>query len=308
MLCARYLEARYFDSVYYRYSLINVIKFQISSNSNYPSYICSICLGMLDVTYKFVQRFQISDIILKKYFQSHEEENENFTLTSGKSPQNNATVELIAGSNKYDVKDIVVVEYENEPVKYDGFLKNLGTEVSVSFARKDKTPSDSKKVIMTNSMSIIKHNKEVTDEVIANDQPRDDCVKKTVSTDESFPCRYCGKIFLYRKYLTRHVRLIHLKRDVNQTFLCQICGWLAKTKSGLYHHTESKHKERKFECKQCGKKYISVGHLRQHEMVHENDRTHLCSICGKGKSIHLIVDCFSDLFLFFVQDLITPMP
>lgn len=247
------------------------------------------CLSLLNLSYKLILQFEKSQTVLDDYFQicglktkeqvnQHDQKNveENCECTP-------IPVELIAGENRYDVKDLIIVVEENEePQQYDGFLKNLGTEISASFVNdRLKNSKKNQADAIVNSISIIKKNKTLENGNVLEEQSRD-FFKIKQPKCKLVTCRNCDKTFPTKKHFSRHLRQVHYRKSTEQSLLCQQCGWLAKSQSGLYHHIMSKHKERKFECNECGKKFLSLGHVEQHKVAHMNIRSHLCNICGKS--------------------------
>lgn len=77
-------------------------------------------------------------------------------LENKEEPKGELTVQLIAGNNRYNVEDVLIIE-ENKKEKdtFDGFLKNLGTEISACFVSKNE-PKKKKPLNITSSVSIIK--------------------------------------------------------------------------------------------------------------------------------------------------------
>lgn len=247
---------------------------QLTADGNYPSYVCSMCLSMLNLSYRLIVQFEKSQKLLEKYFTKHglknnrqiRPENESEEINRHEEPSD-APVELILGENKFDVKDILIIEDEKQDDnQFDGFLKNLGTEISASFVKSKSQKSKPNVVKDNHSVTIIKKN-------------------VTADKDNFSSGNIRGLLKANRKTIIRTINRKQLPKQVqqnNHSFLCQFCGRLFKTKSAFYHHTVAKHQDRKFECEECGKKYLSAGHLRQHNLVHTNVRSHLCNICGKS--------------------------
>lgn len=261
-------------------------------DTNYPTYVCSMCLSLLNLAYKLISQFENSQNVLDKYFVTHGLKNsEHIEIESEKVSENQeipaVPVELITGQNKYDIKDLIIVVEENEePPYYDGFLKNLGTEISASFVKGKVNKSKQNQTKINNSVSIFKKSISSDKENVLVEKGDHfvEVNKQTVpkrKVASIIKCIICEKIFPTKRRLSRHVRQVHVK-STEQSLLCQQCGWLAKSRSGLYHHVVSRHKERKFECNECGKKFLSLSHAAQHKVVHTNIRSYLCNICGKS--------------------------
>ena len=76
-----------------------------------------------------------------------------------------------------------------------------------------------------------------------------------------FPCPKagCRKKFKYKIEFQQHIRSVHQ----------------------VHPKTSSINGKRKYQCKTCGKKLKTKWNLRQHELVHEQERPFPCDVCGK---------------------------
>lgn len=101
------------------------------------------CISILKMSYKFVTQFEATQHKLKKktgIFPTYgppqsDQLIEDYNLTNGK--EDDAPVEIIFGEQKFNLKDLLIVEEpEKEYCNFKGFLKNLGQEVSATFADK----------------------------------------------------------------------------------------------------------------------------------------------------------------------------
>ncbi|KAJ8956512.1 hypothetical protein NQ318_019230 [Aromia moschata] len=132
-------------------ALEKVVAKKVLESGELPQYICPICVSMLKMTFKFVCQFEETQKkLMKKLGKSTDEllkdgPSHGVKSDMSDSDQKNdlATVEIIYRENKFDLKNVIVVEEENEEeTNYRAFLKNLGQEVSASFARKSKRKPD----------------------------------------------------------------------------------------------------------------------------------------------------------------------
>ncbi|XP_050101353.1 transcription factor Ouib-like [Anopheles aquasalis] len=98
------------------------------------------------------------------------------------------------------------------------------------------------------------------------------------SDERPFACDVCGKQFKLRRDLTMHVESAH----EGKIFKCTLCEVEFRWRKGLQRHM-LRHKGTAFkhQCQTCGKKFISPGKLREHQMKHTGDRLR-CEICGAG--------------------------
>lgn len=68
-----------------------------------------------------------------------------------------------------------------------------------------------------------------------------------------FQCVYCAKIFLRKKNLLSHVRVIHPKSPV--VFECDICGQTYTRKHSLYVHMRNGDHQTSWQCEFCSAKF-----------------------------------------------------
>ncbi|XP_013789347.1 gastrula zinc finger protein XlCGF57.1-like [Limulus polyphemus] len=91
-----------------------------------------------------------------------------------------------------------------------------------------------------------------------------------------YSCWKCGKMFLVKKKLTRH---LHCHSE-QKKFSCENCGKAFKEKGSLSKHYET-HYHQNIPCEMCGKQYKSNRTLLKHMQTHKNSN-HNCEICGKN--------------------------
>lgn len=267
-------------------ALGRVVKKEIVLDPTYPMYICGLCCSFLNLAYKFVVDYEKSEAVLKEHFNLGD---------FNDALKTEATVEIISANGRFDANDLVIVEEEDDkPEGFDGFLRNLGTEVSAFFVENDEEQVKKKKTIDVYDVTIRQlstKNIEVRNEegVSSEEAIMEITDKKPTETTEiinkgdkkvenSNQCEICSKTFKKKLYLLRHIRQIHTKPD---SCLCQICGYLAENKQRLQYHLAAKHNGRQFTCEYCEKNFISKGHLQTHMQSHKNARTYLCTVCGK---------------------------
>ena len=96
----------------------------------------------------------------------------------------------------------------------------------------------------------------------------------------TFVCNICGKVYESKSGLFTHHKYEHEKKEIPKPFICTECGAGFQHKSALKTHTRSH--EEKTPCPQCGMKVRKVKlHI---EAVHTPDemKKHQCQDCGKG--------------------------
>ena len=111
--------------------------------------------------------------------------------------------------------------------------------------------------------------------------------------DQRSECETCGKTFFDSYKLKRHEQ-IHAKITKITQFICTFCGKEFTRQFSLdrhlKHHTGEM--EKKFECKDCDKRYFYAAELKVHERKHLqpekiNAKLEECDICGK-KVAHMM--------------------
>ncbi|XP_063912581.1 zinc finger protein 415-like [Zophobas morio] len=297
------------------FDMLERVTFQkVILSSKFPSKLCQMCLSFLKIAYEFQEQFYSSQNLLGKVTEEVPVEKSEICCNrkesvSEKPPTEErpvVAVELIYGDNKFDLNDVLIVEDEKrDKISYDGFLKNLGSEVSAKFIHKhasrvhnDENCDDSVEVILINrndtksdetpivenfkpnntqcdkiDPACLKVNKYPNECKVVIQDARTDAVIKTL-----YECPVCTKPFATLSDLETHVDSKHTTQNF---FMCEQCGHMAQTRSQLYHHMV-KHKGKRFHCNFCDKKYDSISHLKVHLDVHKNERRHLCYHCGKS--------------------------
>lgn len=97
-------------------------------------------------------------------------------------------------------------------------------------------------------------------------------------TEESFPCETCGKIYKTRDYLINHVRALHMERRYNCDF--PGCGKRFPVSNKLKIHRKIHFDMRDCVCKTCGMSFISNDRVLRHiRTVHMQVR-YGCDIPG----------------------------
>ena len=90
-------------------------------------------------------------------------------------------------------------------------------------------------------------------------------------------CEHCFQSFCRNDELKRHIENIHCPESKNH--VCEACGIVMKTKSGLISHWNVKHGNVKFKCTFCEKVYGTKANQERHEKRHQGKRQ--CENCGK---------------------------
>lgn len=129
-------------------------------------------------------------------------------------------------------------------------------------------------------------------------------------TQKKSCCDHCGKIYLTKPELRRHIEYVHegvtfecdlcnrkLAGKVNLVkhmksvhgvgyagrVLCDICGKSFKTRASRKSHIKSVHQKiKKAECSDCGLLFQTKASLQKHQHTHTNTRPFNCHLCQTG--------------------------
>lgn len=90
------------------------------------------------------------------------------------------------------------------------------------------------------------------------------------SDEKPFICEVCNRGFRRKYDMKRHVQLIHKMQ--------------ATEESRIYttRQANSDHNQTMFDCTVCQKQFTCLSHLRNHEVVHSEERPFKCSFCDKA--------------------------
>ena len=91
-------------------------------------------------------------------------------------------------------------------------------------------------------------------------------------------CPHCEKQFNFEIELKNHVDHKHELK-----LLCDQCEFKTYRKYTLYKHTLIHHMDKKEHiCNICGLSFKLATYLRNHQVVHSDERNFKCDECGKG--------------------------
>lgn len=96
------------------------------------------------------------------------------------------------------------------------------------------------------------------------------------------PCEHCEKIFDNKRYLQKHIRLVHTTTGVD--VVCPQCDKTFKNQHRLNVHVQRVHTHRDdvdHECSVCQKSFASAFGLKNHMTLHERSLTDIvsCHVC-----------------------------
>ncbi|XP_035713657.1 zinc finger protein 264-like isoform X1 [Folsomia candida] len=90
-----------------------------------------------------------------------------------------------------------------------------------------------------------------------------------------FPCTFsgCGKTYLSRRAVSRHVKAEHAKNPVR--FPCTLCAKEFKHKPHLELHISTHTTEKPFKCSTCGRGFVRIHGMQQHQGLFVSQVTHV---------------------------------
>ena len=109
--------------------------------------------------------------------------------------------------------------------------------------------------------------------------------------NKQFECEYCFKVFTTKYIHDNHLKREHAGQSSNSAMeeghKCETCGKRYLNKSGLKRHLKEAHGENRFECKECGQ-FFPVKHSLERHVAHVHHPTrHTCPICKDVSVVHL---------------------
>ncbi|KAJ6639654.1 Zinc finger protein [Pseudolycoriella hygida] len=114
--------------------------------------------------------------------------------------------------------------------------------------------------------------------------------------NDNVKCYICGKIYVRREYLKKHLKLIHNVTDAdynvyerideaNKTtkpLLCHSCGESFVLKHVFKKHIEHHERGSLLSCDYCDIKLVDKSSVERHMVLHTGQRNYKCIFCAKG--------------------------
>lgn len=167
-------------------------------------------------------------------------------------------MEIVLG--KFDIKDLVVVEDEDESQDFSGYLQNLGTEITATLAN---------------------HNTAKT--VKLADEPKV-MIIESIQLNKPAPTK-ANKRKQVLALLKQSREQTRRGRKKMETRMCDKCGFTTRDRTIFYRHKVRKHDQnaKHISCPHCDKKFFGRGHMEEHvAVIHRNEQNHMCTVCGKS--------------------------
>ncbi|KAL0272773.1 UNVERIFIED_CONTAM: hypothetical protein PYX00_005620 [Menopon gallinae] len=130
---------------------------------------------------------------------------------------------------------------------------------------------------------------EVSDYDAGEGQGADDSGEMEVEKEgqNSFACETCGKLFKTKRYLTKHMKATHKETPAAEAKKCGLCPNVYKTRANLEKHYAKEHLNNQVECPVCHTSVHSKKletHLKSRhgvKMEVENEEKYKCKFCEK---------------------------
>lgn len=119
----------------------------------------------------------------------------------------------------------------------------------------------------------------------------------TESAQKIFLCEFCGESFESNENLQDHLKQkcemkpnsepdisveseVESVETVESEMACDKCGLTFKNRTSFNHHLQHRHKEERYHCEDCGKKFNNPKLLMDHQ-CNTNRLGHECAYCSK---------------------------
>lgn len=118
----------------------------------------------------------------------------------------------------------------------------------------------------------------------------------------SFVCEECGKTWATKQQLQKH-QLMHIEA---RPFQCSDCSKCFKDSTSLKKHLEI-HSNISFECLLCGQRSSTRYTLREHMLVHSDEKRYKCQYCGNTFKRYKTLKVKNFSFIWFYNFLPNPI-
>lgn len=226
------------------------------------------------------------------------------------SDDTKAPVEIIVGNEKYDFKDLVIVENDQqEDIDFTGFLKNLGKTVSASFVNKEELQIKRKRNEEEPMVMLEKINKineaqiKITYDInydlgkqyerqiyfkdlgIINPTQLDE--ELVVSAlNKQFECCICNKVYSNETRFKTHIatcgkQAYKLIASNPNYFACTTCNKTFRELELLKCHIKTMHGIKEISCGICNISFPNKKRYVYHKFTRHCEKNYICDVCGK---------------------------
>ena len=105
------------------------------------------------------------------------------------------------------------------------------------------------------------------------------------------PCDFCDLTFSLVRELKRHIQSVHRAKP---PIVCIHCSTVCRSQKTLITHLKAVHNDfengLKFSCAVCGKRFLKLSSLEDHQVRHESVRHFACMYCPKRCAIKQDLD------------------
>lgn len=102
-----------------------------------------------------------------------------------------------------------------------------------------------------------------------------DCMQHISDTHTKSPwlkCIHCGYRCIFKVHLVKHALAC-----CGEDCVCNFCGQMFVSKVALQEHIEMQ--EKRFQCDECGKRFVKLWALELHQISHSNEKKFKCDKC-----------------------------
>ncbi|CAH0548722.1 unnamed protein product [Brassicogethes aeneus] len=100
--------------------------------------------------------------------------------------------------------------------------------------------------------------------------------------DSIYQCKNCSNQFFNKEFLESHEEKCLKPRAKNKLFKCSMCSKSYQTKSSLLEHRKYVHKkdqQEQFKCEKCGYQTLKKSHFKIHLKIHDKNNQLKCNFC-----------------------------
>lgn len=224
-------------------------------NDKLPQNMCLMCVDQLTAYFKFKQRCQKNESLLKSFLEQASTPSENCTFNSTKNESKDYSISFHYDSGNTDsADDDIPLVCRLEKPKIDN---NLDTNV---LDRHNQEHNEYKSVNKNKKIKVVKNN-----------------VRRHLEKP-NYKCKQCKKSFTLKYKLAMHMR-VHTKE---KPFKCDICPLSFSLNGNLKRHKMIHTGEKPHICEICGKGFIQATSLKMHSRQHHEknvQQNFTCKIC-----------------------------